>query len=227
MSTTAAGNPNSGASLQIRGATSLKAGNDPLVIIDGVTADLATLSAIYPADIESFTILKDASQTAQYGSRGAAGVIEVATKKGLNKKFYMSYDGAMGIESVYKRMNMLNADEFRQAAKSQGIVIADLESNTDFTRSIERTGLVQNHHIAFGGGSETSNYRASVGVLDHKRVIKTNQYVNYIAKLDITQKILDDRLTFNLGTFGSVQKNHVLPFQQKLMYSASTLRLST
>lgn len=208
--------------VRVRGTTSLTGGNDPLVIIDGVTADLATLSAIYPADIESFTILKDASQTAQYGSRGAAGVIEVATKKGLNKKFYMSYDGAMGIESVYKRMNMLNADEFRQAAKSQGIVIADLGSNTDFTRSIERTGLVQNHHIAFGGGSETSNYRASVGVLDHKRVIKTNQYVNYIAKLDITQKILDDRLTFNLGTFGSVQKNHVLPFQQKLMYSAST-----
>ena len=68
--------------VRVRGTTSLTGGNDPLVIIDGVTSDLATLSTIYPADIESFTILKDASETAQYGSRGAAGVIEVATKKG-------------------------------------------------------------------------------------------------------------------------------------------------
>ena len=77
--------------------------NNPLVIIDGVTADLDILSTIYPADIESFTILKDASETAQYGSRGAAGVIEVATKRGKNQKFQISYDGSVGFEKVFKR----------------------------------------------------------------------------------------------------------------------------
>ena len=86
--------------VRVRGTTSLTGKNDPLVIIDGVTADLATLSTIYPADIESFTILKDASETAQYGSRGAAGVIEVATKRGKNQKFHISYDGNIGFESV-------------------------------------------------------------------------------------------------------------------------------
>ena len=87
--------------VRVRGTTSLTGGNDPLVIIDGVAADLAILSTIYPADIESFTILKDASETAQYGSRGAAGVIEVATKRGKGQHFHISYDGSDGHTTVY------------------------------------------------------------------------------------------------------------------------------
>ena len=106
--------------VRVRGTTSLTGGNDPLVIIDGVTANLATLSTIYPSDIESFTILKDASETAQYGSRGAAGVIEVATKKGHSQQFHISYNGTMGFEAVHKRINMLNAAQFRQAASGLG-----------------------------------------------------------------------------------------------------------
>ena len=208
--------------VRVRGTTSLTGGNDPLVIIDGVTADLATLSTIYPADIESFTILKDASETAQYGSRGAAGVIEVATKKGRSQQFHISYDGAVSIESVYKRLEMLNAPQFRQALTSRGIDFIDLGADTDFGKSIERTGFAQNHHIAFGGGSETANYRASVGVMEHKTVIKTNDYCNYIGKLDISQKALDNRLSVDLGMFGSVKKNNLLPFQQKLLYSSHT-----
>ena len=138
--------------VRVRGTTSLTGGNDPLVIIDGVTANLATLSTIYPADIESFTILKDASETAQYGSRGAAGVIEVATKKGRQSQFHISYDGTIGFESIYKRMNMLNGPQFRSAAKALGMDYIDMGANTDFGKSIERTGFVQNHHVAFGGG---------------------------------------------------------------------------
>jgi TonB-dependent SusC/RagA subfamily outer membrane receptor len=83
--------------VRVRGTTSLTGGNDPLVIIDGVASDLATLATVFPAEIESFTILKDASETAQYGSRGAAGVIEVATKKGRNQPFRISYDGSVSI----------------------------------------------------------------------------------------------------------------------------------
>ena len=86
--------------VRVRGTTSLTGGNDPLVIIDGVASDLTTLSTIFPADIESFTILKDASETAQYGSRGAAGVIEVATKKGKEGKFHITYEGNVGVEKV-------------------------------------------------------------------------------------------------------------------------------
>ena len=206
--------------VRVRGTTSLTGANDPLVIIDGVTSDLATLSTIYPADIESFTILKDASQTAQYGSRGAAGVIEVATKKGAGRQFHISYDGSVGFEAVGKRMQMLSAQQFRQAATALGLNYIDGGADTDFSRSIERTGFVQNHHIAFGSGSGQANYRASVGVMEHQTVIKTNNYRNYMAKLDVSQQAFDDHLTVDLGIFGSLQKNNHLPFQQKLLYSA-------
>ena len=208
--------------VRVRGTTSLTGGNDPLVIIDGVTSDLATLSTIYPADIESFTILKDASETAQYGSRGASGVIQVATKKGRQSQFHISFDGTVGFEDIYKHINMLNATQFRQAATQLGLDFIDKGANTNFSKTIERTGFVQNHHIAFGGGSETANYRASVGVMEHKTVIKTNNYRTYIAKLDISQQAFENRLTVDLGLFGSLQKNNYLPFQQKLLYSSNT-----
>ena len=90
-------------SVRVRGTTSIMGGNDPLVIIDGVTSDVATLATIYPADIESFTVLKNASETALYGSRGASGVIQVKTKKGTGKGFQISYEGNYGIEAMYKR----------------------------------------------------------------------------------------------------------------------------
>lgn len=208
--------------VRVRGTTSLTGGNDPLVIIDGVTSDLATLSTIYPADIESFTILKDASETAPYGSRGAAGVIEVATKKGRQSQFHISYDGTVGFESIYKRVEMLDASQFRRAATMLGLDYIDMGYDTDFSRSIERTGFVQNHHVAFGGGSETANYRASVGMMDHRTVIQANNYRTYIAKLDISQQAFDNHLTVDLGIFGSLQKNNYLPFKQKLLYSAQT-----
>ena len=208
--------------VRVRGTTSLTGKNDPLVIIDGVTADLAILSTIYPADIESFTILKDASETAQYGSRGAAGVIEVATKRGKSQNFHIAYDGNIGFESVYKRMEMLDANEFKQTAERLGRSYIDMGYNTNFNKAIERTGFVQNHHIAFGGGTETANYRASVGMMEHNTVIKSKGNRNYIAKLDITQLAFDNRLTVELGMVGSLQKVSYIPFQQKLLYSAAT-----
>lgn len=208
--------------VRVRGTTSLTGGNDPLVIIDGVAADLATLSTVYPAEIESFTILKDASETAQYGSRGASGVIEVATKKGRNQPFHISYDGSVSVESVFKRMEMLSAPEFRQAAQSLKLPFIDKGYDTDFNRSIERTGTVMNHHIAFGGGTATANYRASVGVMEHRTVIRTNNYRNYIAKIDLSHKAFNNMLAVDLGMFGSLQKNNYLPFVQKLLYSAAT-----
>ena len=208
--------------VRVRGTTSLTGANDPLVIIDGVTADLAILSSIYPADIESFTILKDASETAQYGSRGAAGVIEVHTKKGHAQQFQISYDGNVGFESVYKRMKMMDASAFRRACNQLGLSYIDMGYDTDFNKAIERTGFVQNHHIAFGGGSETANYRASVGMMEHKTVIQTQGNRNFIAKLDIMQQAFDNHLTVELGMVGSIQRTSYLPYQQKLLYSAAT-----
>lgn len=209
-------------SVRVRGTTSLTGGNDPLVIIDGVSSDLATLSTIYPADIESFNILKNASETAQYGSRGASGVIEVVTKKGSGGTFHISYDGNIGVESIYKNLDMLDAENYVSTAKSLGVDYVDGGYQTDFLKAITRTGLVQNHHIAFSGGSNESNYRASIGLMNRTAVVKVNEYNNFVAKLDLTQKAFNDRLTVDLGVFGSSQKNKYIFDDQKLFYSAAT-----
>ena len=210
-------------SVRVRGTTSLTGGNDPLVIIDGVYSDLSTLSGVYPADIESFTILKNAAETAPFGSRGASGVIVVTTKKGKGGQFHISYDGTVGFEHAYKYVDMLNAKGYVLAAKELGVNYVDGGYDTDFQRSITRTGFVQNHHVAFSGGSEQSNYRASIGFMDHTTVLKPSGYQNLVAKLDLQQKAFDDLLTIDLGIFGSSQKNKYIFDQQKLFYSAAAM----
>ena len=210
------------AAVRVRGTTSLTGGNDPLVIIDGVFADLNLLSSIYPADIENFTILKDASETAQYGSRGASGVIEVTTKKGRQGAFSISYDGSFGVEAAYKSLDMLSTNGFRKLAEERNIGILDLGNNTDFQDEVTRLGLVQNHHIAFGGGSETSSYRASLGFVEREGVIRNTNSRNFTTKLNITQHAFNDLLVFDLGIFGSLLKNAYLNDVQKMFYSAAT-----
>ena len=209
------------ASVRVRGTTSLTGGNDPLIIIDGVYSDLATLSTIYPADIESFAILRNAAETAQYGSRGASGVIEVTTKKGTGAAFHISYDGSWGVEGVYKNIEMLSAAEYVATAKSMGLAYKDDGYDTNFFDAITRTGFVQNHHVAFSGGGPTSSYRASLAYTKNATVIDMKGMNNLVAKLDITQNAFDDFLNINYGVFGSSQKVDGIFDEQMLFYSAA------
>ena len=135
-------------SIRVRGTTSIMGGNDPLVIIDGVTSDIATLSTIYPADIESFTILKNATETAMYGSRGASGVIEIKTKKGTGRGFEISYDGNYGFESMYKHLQMLNGPEYIATAEAFGLDYNNGGCNTNFHDVITRSGFIHQHHLS-------------------------------------------------------------------------------
>ena len=207
--------------VRVRGTTSLTGGNDPLVIIDGVASDIATLGTLYPGDIESFTVLKDASETSRYGSRGASGVIKVDTRKGRGGAFSLSYDGVSGIETVYKNLDMLSAEGFRSYNKSMGYDFIDKGYNSYMPGSIIRPGSVQNHHIAFGGGSDDSRYRASLGLTDHNTVVKDNRYRTYTAKLDITQSAFEKLLEFDLGVFGSLKKSSDIHDIQHLFYSSA------
>lgn len=210
-------------SVRVRGTTSLTGGNEPLVILDGVYCDLSTLNGVYPADIESFTILKNAAETAPYGSRGASGVIVVKTKKGHGGQFHISYDGNVGFDHVYKWLDMLDRTGYLSTASRLGLEVNDGGHATDFQKSITRTGFIQNHHIAFSGGSEQSNYRASLAMMDHNTVVKVNEYSNFAAKLDLQQKAFDDLLTIDLGVFGGSQSNKYIFDQQKLFYSAASM----
>ena len=208
-------------SVRVRGTTSIIGGNDPLVLIDGVTSDVLTLSTIYPADIESFRILKNAAETAMYGSRGASGVIEVKTKKGTGRGFQISYEGNVGFERMYKHLNMLDAEEYVATAKALGVFCNNGGFNTDNYKVITRTGMVNNHYLAFSGGTPLSNYRASFGVMDHNTIIKKMGYNVFVAKVDVTQKAFNDRLTGEFGVFGSSFKNHDIFDTQMLFYSAA------
>ena len=208
-------------SVRVRGTTSIIGGNDPLVLIDGVTSDVLTLSTIYPADIESFRILKNAAETAMYGSRGASGVIEVKTKKGTGRGFQISYEGNVGFERMYKHLDMLNAEEYVATAKALGVFCNNGGFNTDNYKVITRTGMVNNHYLAFSGGTPQSNYRASFGMMDHNTIIKKMGYNIFVAKVDVTQKAFNDRLTGNFGVFGSSFRNHDIFDTQMLFYSAA------
>ena len=208
-------------SVRVRGTTSITGGNDPLVLIDGVTSDVTTLSTIYPADIESFRILKNAAETAMYGSRGASGVIEVKTKKGTGRGFQISYEGNVGFEKMYKRLQMLDATEYVATAKAMGVHCNNAGYNSDFYKAITHTGMVNNHYLAFSSGNPQSNYRASFGVMDHNTIIRDKDYGVFVAKIDVTQKAFNDKLTGDFGVFGSSFKNHDIFDTQMLFYSAS------
>ena len=208
-------------SVRVRGTTSIMGGNDPLVIIDGVTSDIATLTTIYPGDIENFNILKNASETAMYGSRGASGVIEVKTKKGTGEGFEISYGGNYGFESMYKHLQMLDASAYISTAKALGIPSNNGGYNTNFHDVITRTGLVHQHHLAFSGGSENSNYRASFGFMNHKTIVRVNDYRNLVVKFDATQKAFNGKLTGDFGVYGSSSKIHDIFDTRMLFYSTA------
>lgn len=217
------GDPTAGASVRIRGTTSLSGGNDPLVVIDGVFGDLALLNTLAPSDIETFSILKDASETAQYGSRGAAGVIVVTTKKGKAGNFTLDYSGTFGVETAYKTISMLNADQYRNVVKDMGIVNAfDGGASTNFMDEMLQTGFTQDHRVSFGGGSEFNNFRASLGVVSQKGIIRTNEMRNYTVKLDGSQRFFDNKLRLDAGIFGSKRDSRYVNDYQKTFYSAAS-----
>ena len=208
-------------SVRMRGTTSLTSGNDPLIIVDGVLGDLSMLTSVYPTDIESFTILKDASETAQYGSRGASGVINITTKKGVSGKTHINYNGSFGIAHAYRHLDMLSGAEYRNVTAAHGLSILDKGYNTDFQKEIEQLGIQQNHNIAFYGGGEASRYRVSLGYLDREGVVLNESMKLFTSNMNMSQDIFGKFIQCELGLFGSVKKNRNLVDLQKTFYSAA------
>ena len=220
--TQAGGDPMGTTNIRVRGTTSLSGGNDPLVIIDGVFSDMTMFNALAPNDIESMTILKDASETAQYGSRGASGVIVVTTTKGKLGFTNLSYTGQFGVNSVYKNLDMMSASEYRKTADALGLTYTDMGGNTNFLKSIERSaGLTQNHNIAFSSGSENSTMRASLGYIEKQGALKNSDMKNWTVKLDGTQYAFNKHLKLELGVLGSQRDGHIQYNMQKMFYSAA------
>ncbi|PIQ19735.1 MAG: SusC/RagA family protein [Cytophagales bacterium CG18_big_fil_WC_8_21_14_2_50_42_9] len=188
-----------GASMQIRirGTRSISGGNDPLVVLDGIPFPGA-ISDINPNDIKSIDILKDASATAIYGSRGANGVILVTTKSGkAGQKPQVSYNGFHGVKNVFAKYDMMTGPELfalRQAAGSgqfAGQLGPDEAEgvNTDWQDLLYRTGITTNHNVGVSGGTEKGSYNFSAGYYKDEGVIPTQQYTRYSVRGSLDQGI--------------------------------------
>ena len=215
------GDPMGTTNIRIRGTSSLSGGSDPLVIIDGVFADMTMMNALAPGDIESMTILKDASETAQYGSRGAAGVIVITTTKGKTGFASIEYNGQFGVNTIFKNIEMMSADQYRSEVARLGLTATDLGGNTNWLDEIERTGLTQNHNIAFSQGNDKGNMRASLGIIQRQGALKNSDMTNYTAKLDAQQFAFDKKLKMELGVMASQRDGKMQYDPQKIFYSAA------
>jgi len=181
-------------SIRLRGTSSLTGSSSPFVVIDGVPG--GDLSTVAPQDIESISILKDASSSAIYGSRSASGVILITTKKGVKGNTKVSYEGYVGMDEVSNKPKLLNAAEWRKYAKdnSKDITGMDLGANTDWFGEIMRTGVTQNHNVSFSGGGDDHNYMASASYMDVQGVVKGNSMNRFNFRFSFNQFALNNKL---------------------------------
>ncbi len=221
--TTDGGSPSGGASIRIRGGSSLSASNDPLIIIDGVMIDNQglggagnILNTLNPTDIDTFTILKDASATAIYGSRASNGVILITTKKGNSGKIRVTYDGNMSVSSPKKTIEVMNADEYRtfinQTFANQGNfneVVAKLGTgNTDWQKEIYRTTFnTENNLSILGSVNNKMPYRASFGYTNLSGILRTSEMERYTSSITLNPSFFDKHLNVNLNGRGMYIKN--------------------
>lgn len=204
--------PGSAPSVRIRGITSLQGGNDPLVVVDGVQGNMDLLNQVPPSEIATVNILKDASATAIYGSRGAPGVIIITTKKGLPGKTSIEYTENSSLDVIPKTLHELNAAEWTNEAKRQGVdPSANHGSNTDWYNLLTRNGYTENHTLAFGGGTGQFDYRASITAISQTGVVIKSNYHNYIGRITATQKALDNRLTLTMNVNSDINNANYSP----------------
>lgn len=197
--TTPGGDPNQAPLIRLRGQTSLSGGQNPLIVVDGVPLDNPDmLNNIPPGDIESYDILKDASATSIYGSRGANGVIIVNTKKGHAGKPLVEYNGFVGVDQQAKKLDMLTAAEWRAASGANGASI-DKGANTNWQNAITHTGFTQSHNIAISGGSGEFNYRGSVSYLNQEGIVINSGRESYGLRFNAQQKAINDKLDIQIG----------------------------
>lgn len=222
--TSGGGTPGGGATIRIRGGSSLNASNDPLIVIDGLPMDNSgikgvanPLSTINPNDIESFTVLKDASATAIYGSRASNGVIIITTKKGIKgAKPRISYDGNTSMSNVKRTIEVMNGDEFRNLVNTlfSGTGQTDIDArkalgtdNTDWQSLIYRNAFSQEHNVTVSGGLKNTPYRAAIGYNNQDGILKTSNFERITGSLNVSPSLFKDHLKINLNAKGMLVNN--------------------
>lgn len=216
--TESGGAPGSGATIRIRGGSSISANNDPLIIIDGVPISSGSvnggrnpLDIVNPNDIETFTVLKDASATAIYGSRASNGVIIITTKKGTGKKLGIDYTGNVSMATVAKTVDMLKADEYRDLFTKKFPAQVNLLGNasTDWQDEIYENALSTDHNISFTGNvKEVLPFRASAGYNLTNGILKESQMQRTTLALNLSPSFFEDHLRVNASAKGMFNQNN-------------------
>lgn len=195
------GDVSSSPQIRLRGTSTLQNDQGPMIVIDGIPG--GDMSTVAPSDIESISVLKDASSAAIYGSRSAGGVILITTKRGSGSKTQVNYDGYVALSSLANKPDLLTADKWRSYAASvgqseQAKQFDQYGASTDWFDEISRTGFSQNHSLSLSGGSSKSNYRASVNYLKNSGVIRDNEMERFNFRFQFQQRAINDRLRIGL-----------------------------
>ncbi|MGM0667869.1 MAG: SusC/RagA family TonB-linked outer membrane protein, partial [Bacteroidota bacterium] len=219
---TAGGRPGSGSTIRIRGGSSLNASNDPLIIIDGVPIDNSSVSGssnlldfVNPNDIETFTVLKDASSTAIYGSRASNGVIIIETKKSrLDSPLTVRYDGRTSVSTPMRYTDVFSGDQIRQIAHEKmdlygGDTFRKLgKENTNWQDEIFRTAVSSDHNLSVSGAYKFLPYRFSAGFTDDNGILKNTDMRRITGALSLDPTFLDGSLKVNFKLKGMSTKNN-------------------
>ncbi len=209
----------------------MNASNDPLIVIDGLAIDnngikgmSNGLSMVNPEDIETFTVLKDASATAIYGSRASNGVIIITTKKGKNGQApKVSYNGSVSVSTIQKRYDVLDGDEYRTYA--QQIFGDELPAslgtaNTDWQDEIFRPAISTDHHVSINGGLKNLPYRISLGYNYNDGIVKTSNFQRFTASVNLAPSFFDDHLKVNITAKYMNGKNRYACYWRGFIYGS-------
>ena len=210
------GAPGSGGTIRIRMGASLSADNDPLIVIDGVPVNNTSISFINPNDIETFTVLKDASATAIYGSRASNGVIIITTKKGSlggSSKPQVNYSANFTVSKIPDYYDVLSADEYREIYTNGTINVPETSfklgaASTDWQKEIYRTAFGNEHNLSVTGTAKQIPYRVSVGYLSQDGVLKSNNYKRFNGGFGLSPKFFDKHLSIDINVKGSIERSH-------------------
>lgn len=207
------GEPGGITGITIRGPGGVRTSNTPLFVVDGIPLDNSAtgrgdpLNFLNPQDIESMDVLKDASATAIYGSRGANGVVIITTKKGKAGTSNLTFSTSLGISKMARALDLFTADEFRVEVPRTGGILDDRGSSTDWQKEVTRTAITQNYNLTMSGGAEKLTYYASFGMQKQQGIIEANNLDRYNGRFNATQKFWEDRLIIDANLSVTTTKN--------------------
>ena len=191
--------------IRLRGVSTLQNDQGPFIVIDGVPG--GNINSVAPEDIESISVLKDASAAAIYGSRSAGGVILITTKRGQASRTSISYSGYLAVSTLANKPDLMNASQWKEYARANGRDMTPYDkygADTDWFEEISRTALSQNHNLSMSGGSSKSNYRASYNYLNAPGVIRDDALERHSFRFQFQQRAINDRLRFSFTGAGTL-----------------------